>query len=160
MDGHHISAKKWCQNLKNKAGWGKKKAPTNFGDCWYVLHCIAVFLFLEDFRKGTFTTQREHSVFPNWVEGITPMVRKQLFWGGRCVFFSRGVKSPNICLVEILSHQGFQAPDPEFVVFFFGGGPSWKILGNKSKKCYRSWWDNEHSTGANPSDATVNIAVK
>lgn len=66
-------------------------------------------------------------------------------------FFSRVVKSPNI-LVEILSHQGFQAPDPEFVVcfFFFEEGLHGRYIGNKSKKkCYRSWWDNEHSTGAN-----------
>ena len=100
------------------------------------MYCIVLrcFLFLEDFRKGTFTTKREHSVFPNWVEGITPMVRKQLFWGGRCVFFPRGVKSPNICLVEILSHQGFQAPDPEFVVFCFWWRAFMEDIGEQVKK--------------------------
>ena len=49
------------------------------------------------------------------------------------MFFSRVVKSPNI-LVEILSHQGFQAPDPEFVVFLFEEGLHGRYIGNKSKK--------------------------
>jgi len=94
MDGHHISAKKWCQNRKKTRLAEGKNHPQTLETCdmYCQLHCIAVFFLAgKIFFKGTFSTQREHSVFPNWVEAITPMVRKQLL-GGEDVFFFQGGK--------------------------------------------------------------------
>lgn len=98
------------------------------------MYCIVLrcFLFLEDFRKGTFTTKREHSVFPNWVEAITPMVRKQLLGGGRCVFFQGGKISKYISRDPV--PPGFPSTRSWICRVSFWGGPSWKIYREQVKK--------------------------
>lgn len=121
---------------KNKAGWGKNHPQTlETCDMYCQLHCIAVFFLAgKIFFKGTFSTQREHSVFPNWVEAITPMVRKQLL-GGEDVFFFQGGKISKYISRDPIP-PGFPSTRSWIcrVFFFFWGGPSWKIYREQVKK--------------------------